>query len=116
MKKLLLSLIAVSSIAMSATAYAGEGGSCHFHGNRPTTDAVVLDCAYQRKDAMVLNKRLDAAWKDIKHDKLEQIAGKKGTEWKLSFKNPQAKDKAQETLYMFYSLQGNYIAANYTGE
>jgi hypothetical protein len=34
----------------------------------------------------------------------------------VSFKNPSAKDKAKETLYVFMTLPGNYIAANFTGQ
>ena len=36
-------------------------------------------------------------------------------ELKLSFKNPAEKDASKQTLYMFYSLTGNFIAANFTG-
>jgi hypothetical protein len=30
-------------------AFAGEGGTCHFHGNSPATQEVVIDCATKRK-------------------------------------------------------------------
>ena len=29
---------------------------------------------------------------------------------------PTAKDKSKETLYMFFTLPGNFIAANFTGQ
>ena len=33
-----------------------------------------------------------------------------------TFKEPGAADKAKETLYMFFTVQGNFIAANFTGK
>ena len=42
--------------------------------------------------------------------------GKKGKEWKVTFKDPAAKDKTKETLYMFFTQPGNFIAANFTGQ
>jgi hypothetical protein len=39
-----------------------------------------------------------------------------GKAWKLSFKNPGAADKTKDTLYLFYSLPGIFIAPNHTGQ
>jgi hypothetical protein len=44
------------------------------------------------------------------------VDGKKGKEWKVAFKDPGAKDKSKETLYMFFTMTGNFIAANFTGK
>jgi hypothetical protein len=48
----------------------------------------------------------------VKHEKVEQVDGKKGKEWKVTFKNPAATNKDQQTLYVFMSLPGNVLAAN----
>ncbi len=37
-------------------------------------------------------------------------------EWKLTFKNPNASDANKKNLYLFYTLPGNFIAANFTGQ
>ena len=58
----------------------------------------------------------DASWKTVKHDKVEQVDGKKGKEWKVVFKNLAAPDKDKQTLYVFLSLPGNVLAANHTGK
>ena len=34
----------------------------------------------------------------------------------MTFKNPAVSDPAKGTLYVFLSLPGNYIAANFTGQ
>jgi hypothetical protein len=103
--------------AFAATpALADEGSKCHFHGSKPAAESSVLGCANERKAALIKQGKLEASWSDIQPGKPEQIDGKKGKEWKLTFKNPAAKDKAKETLYMFYTLPGNFVAANHTGQ
>ena len=34
----------------------------------------------------------------------------------MTFKDPSAKDKAKETLCIFFTAPGNFIAANFTGQ
>ncbi len=107
---LLLSLFAVPA------ALADVGGSCHFHGNKPASEAVITDCANQRKASLVKAGKLDASWQAVKIDKAELVDGKKAKEWKVTFKNPAAPDAARQTLYIFFSHPGNFIAANHTGQ
>ena len=45
---------------------------------------------------------------------LVRASGKKGKESKVTFKDAAAKDKSKATLYMFFTLPGNFIAANFT--
>jgi hypothetical protein len=97
-------------------AMADAGSSCHFHGSKPATEAVVIGCATDRKAALVRDGKLDASWQNVQPGKPETVDGKKGKEWKVTFKNPAATDKGKETLYMFYTLPGNFIAANFTGQ
>jgi hypothetical protein len=97
-------------------ALAGGDGECHFHGSKPTSESVVTGCAGQNKAALVKAGKLDASWQAVKHDKVELVDGKKGKEWKITFKNPAVADKSKETLYMFYTAPGNFIAANFTGQ
>jgi hypothetical protein len=97
-------------------AMASEGGSCHFHGSKPAPEAVVTDCAKQRRDSLIKAGKLDASWQAVKVEKPELIDGKKGREWKVSFKNPTVADASKQTLYIFFSQPGNFIAANFTGQ
>ncbi|MCW5645183.1 MAG: hypothetical protein KIT63_24035 [Rhodoferax sp.] len=116
MKHVLATTAIVMSTWVAQPAIAAEGGSCHFHGSKPAAEATVLGCAQQRKEFLVKTGKLDATWMAIKHDKIEAVEGKKGKEWKVSFKDPAAKDKSKETLYVFFTVTGNFIAANYTGQ
>lgn len=114
--KTLLALVAFCLSSLAApSALADAGGSCHFHGNKPATAAVVTDCATKRKASLVKAGKLDPSWQAVPLDKAELVDGQKGKEWKVTFKNPAAPDAAKQTLYLFYSQPGNFIAANHTG-
>lgn len=104
------------SILAAQPAFADKGGSCHFHGNKPAAEATVTDCAQQRKASLVKAGKLEATWQPIAPQRIEMVEGKKGKEWKVSFKNPAAADKSKDTLYMFFTAPGNFIAANFTGQ
>ena len=108
--------IVLSALLWAPAAQADEGGRCHFHGSKPAAESVVTGCADQRKQALIKAGKLEASWAAIRPEKVEIVDGKKGKEWKLSFKNPAVTDAGKQTLYMFYNLPGNFIAANFTGQ
>ena len=116
MKNFIFAALTLTTFFWTTAAFATPGGSCHFHGNKPAAEATVTGCAAQRKEALLKSGKLDASWSAVKQDKIESVAGKKGQEWKVSFKDTTAKDKTKETLYMFFTLQGNFIASNFTGQ
>lgn len=117
MKSMFTASVLAASLFATTAAYAGADASCHFHGSKPAAQAAVIQCATQYKDKLVEGGKLEKSWQAVaKVDKLEQVDGKRSKEWKLSFKNPDATDKAKDTLYLFYSLPGNFIAANHTGQ
>ncbi len=116
MKTCVIAASVLSALAFVPQVHAGEGGSCHFHGNKPVAEAVVIDCANQRRDALVKAGKLDASWAKVPHATLEQVDGKKGKEWKLTYQNPAAADKSKQSLYLFYAPAGHFIAANHTGK
>ncbi len=111
-----LIILTLSTFLWAPIALADPGNSCHFHGKKPAPEATVSGCALQRKDTLVKTGKLDAAWTAIKPTTIETIDGKKGKEWKVAFKDPSAKDPSKATLYMFFTLPGNFIAANFTGQ
>lgn len=116
MKALILTATLVALQSFSPMALADKGSSCHFHGKTPATEAVVTDCATQRRDALVKGGKLESSWQSAKLGKLELVDGKKGKEWKATFTNPSAADKTKQNLYVFFSHPGNFIAANFTGQ
>ena len=105
-----------AAVGTSTPVVAGPGGSCHFHGSKPATDAVVIDCATQRRDELIAKGKLDKSWQTVKVEKAELVDAKKGKEWRVTFKDALAKDKTKETLHLFFTAPGNFIAANFTGQ
>lgn len=117
MKSILIASTFTAALLVSPGAQAGADAKCHFHGSKPAPEATVIECATQYKNKLVEGGKLEKSWQAVsKVDKLEQIDGKRSKEWKLSFKNPAAADKTKETLYLYYTLPGNFIAANHTGQ
>lgn len=115
MKTLISTCTLILSLFATTATRADVGGSCHFHGNKPASEAVVTECGAQRKAALVKAGKLDASWQAVKLAKAEWVDGKKGKEWRLSYNNPGA-DASKQTLYLFFSAPGNFIAANFTGQ
>ena len=122
MKNQLFAIAAIAStMAFSTPASAAEGSSCHFHGSKPAAESVVVGCANQRRDALVSGGKLDKAWQPVKYSKAEiegidELARFKGKEWRVTFNNPAEADKSKQTLYMFFTPAGNFIASNFTGQ
>ena len=116
MKRIITITALATAFSFAPHAMAAEGGGCHFHGAMPAKEEVVVGCASKQKDALVRAGKLDATWQAIPLGKAEKVDGKESKEWKLSFKNPAATDKTKDTLYMFFTLPGNFIAANFTGK
>ena len=115
MKRFLSTASLIAAFATVPSAFAAEGEGCHFHGYKPASEATVLGCANQRKDALVASGKLDKSWQAVRHDKAVMAEGKDGKEWKVTFKDA-AKDKSKETLYVIFTLPGNFIGANLTGQ
>lgn len=119
MKKIIACAAATTACMLAATPFAAladEGGSCHFHGNKPAKESVVIDCADKRKTLLLSKGKLTPIWQGVKHDKAELVDGKNGKEWKVTYQNAQSKDKDQQTLFMFFTPTGNFVAANFTGK
>jgi hypothetical protein len=112
----IVAMTAVTLALMTPPASADAGGSCHFHGSKPARAETVTGCALQRKALLIKQGKLEASWESTQPGAPEQVDGKKGKEWKLRFDNPGAADKSKQTLYMFFTLSGNFIAANFTGQ
>lgn len=106
----------IATLAFAPAAFAGAGGSCHFHGHAPIKESILTGCANEQKDSLVTKGKIDPSWKSVQLDKAETVEGKSMKEWKFTFKNPAEKDASKQTLYMFYTLTGNFIGANFTGK
>jgi hypothetical protein len=108
--------IVVLSILGTSAAFAGEEASCHFHGSKPATEATVLGCADKQKARLVDKGSVPPSWTGVSQKTIDQVDGKNGKEWRVTYSDPDKADKDEAQLYMFFSLPGNFIAANFTGK
>ena len=114
----LMGLLAVMSIASGQLHAGGK------HKAQPTGSDVAM-AAISAEDAQAAAKditgllvkegKLEKSWLRAKHGTATKKKFKNGTEWVVSFKNNKVK-KAQQTLYIFLSLNGDYLGANHTGK
>lgn len=98
------------------TAMAGSG---HDHGHGHSHETISNDAAMNKATSKVKQMadagKIDASWATVTATSVEQATYAQGPEWVIVFKNDQVSDIAKQTLYLFFSLNGHYIAANYTG-
>ena len=104
------------ALNFSQAALAGAGEDCHFHGKKPAAKETVLKCADQRIEKLIARGKIDAGWKIIAPESIVTVDGEKSKEWKIVYKNPALTDKSKSSLYLFFSENGNFIAANHSGK
>ena len=109
-----ITAICMTLALFSTPAFAG-GGHDHGHSHGPVKAEVAVQKAKDKIAALVKSEKIAASWGAIEPESVVQKTYSKGPEWLVTFKNIKEKDASKQTLYMFYSLDGHYIAANYTG-
>lgn len=63
---------------------------------------------------MIDAKKIDTSWRKITPGSVEKKTFSQSPEWVITFKNLTIKDPSKQTLYMFLSLYGDALGANYT--
>ena len=117
MKNLAATLL-LSSLLFGAPVMAGSGHD-HGHGHSHSQGSISSDEAVNRASKkvkqLVDTGKIDATWTGVNAASVEQKTYSKGPEWVITFKSDKLSDSSTQTLYLFFSLYGHYIAANYTG-
>ena len=70
---------------------------------------------------IVVNKlaegeKIDKTWLHVKAKSAIIRQYPQGSEWVVAFKNPEIKKQSHQILYIFLTIGGKYVAANYTGQ
>lgn len=92
------------------------GGPGHGHSHGPVSSEVASEKATEKLAQFVEAGKIDATWADVKPTSVEQKKYPQGLEWMITFNNDKVSDVTKKTVYMFFSLDGQYIATNYTGK
>jgi len=101
------------------TVIAGSGHD-HGHGHGHSQGPIDQDAAVLKATKIVNNlvekSTLEKSWKSIKLNLIEKKVFQEKTEWVATFVNNKVTDVNKQKLYVFLTLSGDYIAANYTGK
>lgn len=93
-----------------------DGGGDHTHEPAaPISENEALKKASGALESIVKKGKLDQSWGEVKPQKIIQKTFKNGPEWVVTFDNPKAENKDKQTLYVFLSLSGKVLAANFSG-
>lgn len=114
MKKLSICLLILFSLS-STLAYGGEG---HGHSHEPSEPISKNEAGEKASDIVkniVEKGKFPASWALLQPATIEQKTFKKGPEWVVTFDNPKIENKDKQTLYVFLSLTGHFLGANFSG-
>ena len=97
------------------SAMAGSGHD-HGHSHAPVNQATATTFATKVIVSLANRDKLDKSWTSITASSVEKEAYNGKEEWVAVFVNEKITDPAKQKLYIFLTLSGDYIAANYTGK
>ena len=107
-------------LSLSTLPSMAGSGHDHDHGHSHSYTPVNQDKAgvnaAEIVAALVNRSKLDKSWKSIKASSVEKITVQGNTEWRIVFVNTNITDANKQKLYVFLTLGGDYIAANFTGK
>ncbi|WP_455212482.1 DUF6488 family protein [Kaarinaea lacus] len=111
-KSINLFVAAMLLAMLSAPVFAGAG---HDHAHEPISKEKAGELASKNLEKLVEKGKIDKSWSGKPVNSVEKKSFSKGPEWVVTFKNESLADASKRTLYMFYTLDGHYLATNYTG-
>lgn len=106
-------MLALSSVGAFAGGGHDHGSGGHAHVAITSDQAITK--ATEKVRQLSNAGKIDASWSTVSAAGAEQKTYTKGPEWVVTFKNDKVSDAAKQTLYVYFSLDGHYLAANYTG-
>ena len=88
----------------------------HSHSHTPVEQSQAEKIASDGVFRLVEQKKIDDSWKSAQVKNTLKKKFGDNMEWVISFKNENISDPAKQTIYVFLTLGGEFLAANYTGE
>ena len=97
------------------TVLAGPGGG-HSHDHGPITSEQAIMKSARHVQKLVKDGKIDASWLGATSKSVEQKSFGHGPEWVVTFENKAIEDPEKKILYVFFTLDGHYLASNFTGQ
>jgi preprotein translocase subunit SecF len=111
--KALLSIL----VLFASQVYAGAGHNHgHGHDHQPVSKSEAQKIARDSLSQLIQRDAIEKTWSTASLQSAEKKEFGEKMEWVVVFKNEKASNSKEQNLYVFLSLEGQYIAANYTGE
>lgn len=109
-------LILSFTLALVSTLAIAGGGHGHGHSHEPVNQATANSKATRIISNFIKQKTLNKGWAGTTVSSSEKKTFNGKQEWVVSFVNEKVEDTKKRKLYVFLTLSGDYIAANYTGK
>ncbi len=109
MKAVMLGL-AICTASFQVSAH-GPGDS-----HEPVTQQEAETLATSAVSQLIAAGKIDSSWKTIRVANAKQKDFNGSMEWVVTFRNESVSDAAKQTLYVFLTLTGEIVGANYTGQ
>lgn len=114
--KMLLITLSFSTPAMAGGNHSHNADGGHSVSHTPVAAEVAIKRAETKVNQLVTKGVIDSSWKNLAASNAEQKKFSQGLEWVIQFQNSKIQDVKKQNLYLFFSLDGHYIAANYSGK
>lgn len=109
-----MTLLSLLFFISPITSHAGPGLPGHSHEAINQNQAQHTGKGIVSK--LISRHKIEGSWSQAKFVNAEKKRFGKQDEWIVSFSNAAASDKTKQTLYIFLSTEGHYLAANFTGK
>jgi len=93
-----------------------DHGHDHSHSHTAVNQKVASSNASEIVTALINRNKLDKSWGSISASSVEKITVQGNPEWKIIFVNEKISNPDKQKLYVFLTLGGDYIAANFSGK
>ncbi len=115
--KTLATTLFLTSLLFGVPAFAGSGHDHgHSHAQTPVNQATAEKNADKVRASLVKREKIDKTWSMIKADSIKKNERGGHPEWVVIYLNDKITDTEKKKLYVFLTIGGEYIAANYTGK
>ena len=118
--KTLMKTTIVGLALTSGTLYSSGSHDHGAHGHSHTQEEVSKEHIQRVANKQLLNliekDKIEKSWSDTSILNMKKKQFHHNTEWVVSYKNKEIKDKTKQTLYIFVSLYGKVTGANHTGK
>jgi len=115
MKNLTIKFLLTATLFAIPALAGGNHNHGHSHEQKAISSEKVSVKAIEKVKQLVKTNKIDISWDGIKPSNTQKKVFNHDPEWVITFKNNKISNVKKQNLYLFYSLSGKYIAANYTG-